>query len=282
MRQLFILIGSFCAVTFMLMSSGVTHAQNYEVVPKRTWSSNKETDQSKKTVYKPYNLKSILRGRKDTSVQKKPALKQSRNPLELARMGQLPHSEVLKYTADANTLRMSLQLYDPYRRMSEREAKASRDQLKIQERKNAAALLKKRNDYYRKKGLSDEYTEYSDYQSGRSASRNNRYLTRGNSTSARAASQKAPPIPSEVRLFMEETKRLSGLKLKPGTTFTDEGLQAAIAKPLTRERDKSLNEQRAGITRNVVVNRGERSSNIVVPTNETKTPLLKRVFPFFY
>ena len=281
MRHLCILIGSFFAMTFMLMLSGIAHAQNYEVVPKRTWSSNKETGQPERKLYKPYNLNSILKGRKDVS-QKKPVRKQSRNPLELARMGQLPHSDVLKYTADANTLRMSLQLYDPYRGMSEKKARESRERLKVQGQKNAAALLKKRNDYYRKKGISDEYTEYSDYQSGRSTSRNNRYLTRGNSTSARASSQKAPPIPSEVRLFMDETKRLSGLKLKPGTTFTDEGLQAAIAKPLTRERDKSLNEQRRGVTRNVVVNRGEKSSNIVVPTKETKTPLLKRVFPFFY
>jgi hypothetical protein len=282
MRHLFSLIGSFFAVMFMLMSPGVAHAQNYDVMPKRTWGSSEDTQKSQRKVYKPYNLKSILKGRKDTDSPKKIARKQSRNPLELARMGELPYTDVLKYTADANTLRMSLQLYDPYRGMSEKKARESRERLKAQGQKNAAALLKKRNDYYRKKGISDEYTEFSDQQNGRSGARNNRYLTRGNSTSARASSQKAPPIPSEVRLFMEETKRLSGLKLKPGTTYTDEALQASIAKPLTRERDKFLNEQRRGVTRNVVVNRGEKSSNIVVPTKEQKTPLLKRVFPFFY
>ena len=156
MQRIYVLCSALFLCVMMSVPHSVLYAQDRDIVPKRTWGANKENEKPVRK-FQPYNMKAILSG-------KQQQLQQSRNPLELARDGELPYTKALEATADTNQMRIALQLSEPFAHMSPKAIEKSASDLKVKHKKNAYALLKKRNDYYKKKGFADDYTLFEDKQ----------------------------------------------------------------------------------------------------------------------
>lgn len=271
MKKFYIIYIALFLCALMSVPQQAAYAQDRDIVPKRTWAPN-TGDEKPVRKFRPYNMKAILSG-------KQQQLQQSRSPLELAREGELPYSKALESTADTNQMRIALQMSEPFAHMNTRAIEKSAGNLKVKHKKNAYALLKKRNAFYKKKGLMDDYTQFEDKQEAK-AKASAKLLAAGNksaqSSLVRTKSSQTF-IPAEVKLFMEETTRLSSLdpsKIKEKDLNTKN-----LGSSLTRQ--ASSNNQAPNV-RTGVSQHGPTSANVVVPKREPEGSVLKRVFPFFY
>lgn len=146
MRNIFLIVSMLC-IPFL---GGNAYAQTK---PQKTWEPR---EVQKKTV-RPLNLKSILRG--NSSSKSRASGPVTNNPVEALRSGaQLPVTQALMQDADYNPLRDAMRRYNSYDRKTDQEAANMLQQVKASAERNLAAQMKRRNEFYFRHGMTDEYT----------------------------------------------------------------------------------------------------------------------------